>query len=288
MLPGQGAIVAIDAATGNELWKTYTVAESRPQGKNDAGTQLFGPSGASIWSSPTIDAKRRVLYAGTGENHSAPATSTSDAVLALPLNSGVIRWSRQLLAGDMGNGACLAWDKTNCLEPHGPDFDLGASTNLVTLADGKRLLTIGPKSGIVWALDPDDDGRIVWQTRIGNGGPLGGVQWGTVTDGRVVYAAVSVARINLVPGQPIVLDPRRRRIARACSRDRKGVVECAASESLRWPKGMQPRPIGRCHRHRGLRAFRFGRRSHARIRDLRRSDIVELRHGEALRHCERH
>jgi polyvinyl alcohol dehydrogenase (cytochrome) len=205
---GRGAMVALDAATGNELWKTYTVAESRPQGKNDAGTQLFGPSGASIWSSPTIDAKRRVLYAGTGDNHSAPATSTSDAVLALSLDSGEIIWSRQLLAGDMGNGACLAADKANCPEPHGPDFDLGASANLVTLADGKRLLTIGQKSGIVWALDPDDAGRIVWQTRVGNGGPLGGVQWGTATDGRVVYAAVSdIAVINLVLGQPIVLDP---------------------------------------------------------------------------------
>jgi polyvinyl alcohol dehydrogenase (cytochrome) len=175
---GRGAIVALEAATGNELWKTYAVAESRPQGKNDAGTQLFGPSGASIWSSPTIDAKRRVLYAGTGDNHSAPATSTSDAVLALSLDSGEIGWSRQLLAGDMGNGACLAADKTNCPEPHGPDFDLGASANLVTLADGRRLLTIGQKSGIVWALDPDDGGRLVWQTRVGNGGPLGGVQWG--------------------------------------------------------------------------------------------------------------
>jgi polyvinyl alcohol dehydrogenase (cytochrome) len=108
----------------------------------------------------------------------------------------------------MGNGACLSADKTNCPEPHGPDFDLGASANLITLEDGKRLLTIGQKSGIVWALDPDDRGRIVWQTRVGNGGPLGGVQWGTATDGKVVYAAVSdVAVINLVLGQPIVLDP---------------------------------------------------------------------------------
>jgi polyvinyl alcohol dehydrogenase (cytochrome) len=120
-----------------------------------------GDLGASIWASPTIDAKRRVLYVGTGDNHSAPATGTSDAVLALSLDTGQIVWSQQLLAGDMGGPACFAADKANCPEPHGPDYDLGASANLVTLPDGKRLLTIGQKSGMVWGLDPDTDGRIV-------------------------------------------------------------------------------------------------------------------------------
>ena len=205
---GRGAIVALDATNGDEIWKTYTVPEARSQGRNAAGTQLFGPSGASVWSSPTIDEKRRLLYAATGDNHSAPATDTSDAVLALSLDTGEIVWSRQLLAGDMGNGACLSADKTNCPEQHGPDYDFGSSASLVTLDDGKRLLTIGQKSGIVWALDPDDRGKIVWQTRVGNGGLLGGVQWGTATNGKVVYAAVSDLAIkNLVLGQPIVLDP---------------------------------------------------------------------------------
>jgi hypothetical protein len=119
-----------------------------------------------------------------------------------------IVWFRQLLVGDMGNAACLAVDKANCPEPHGPDFDLGASANLITLPNGRRLLTIGQKSGMVWALDPDDRGRILWQARVGRGGPLGGVQWGTATDGRTVYAAVSdIAAIDLVIGQPVVLDP---------------------------------------------------------------------------------
>ena len=172
---GRGAIVALDAATGAPVWKTYTLAQAQPQGKNAIGTQLFGPSGASICASPTIDAKRRILYAGTGDNHSAPATATSDAVIAFSLDTGAILWSRQLLAGDMGNGACLSVDKTNCPEPHGPDYDLGSSANLIVLDGGKRLLTIGQKSGIVWALDPDDGGRIVWQRRVGAGGPLGGV-----------------------------------------------------------------------------------------------------------------
>ena len=98
---------------------------------------------------------------GTGDNHSAPATETSDAVRALSLDDGKVVWSKQLLMGDMGNGACLSADKTNWPEPHGPDFDFGSSANLVTLG-GKRLLTIGQKSGMAWGLDPDDSGNVVW------------------------------------------------------------------------------------------------------------------------------
>lgn len=205
---GRGAVVALDAATGEALWKTYTIPEASPQGRNRIGTQLWGPSGVSIWSSPTIDQRRRMLYVGTGDNHSAPATDTSDAVIAMSLEFGKIVWSRQLTAGDMGNGACLAADKTNCPEPHGPDFDLGSSANLITLENGQRLLTIGQKSGMVWALAPDEGGRIVWKTRVGKGGILGGVQWGTATDGKVVYVAVSdIAFFHPVLGQPLLPDP---------------------------------------------------------------------------------
>ena len=205
---GRGAVVALDAETGKTLWITYTIPDARPLAKNAIGTQLWGPSGVSIWATPTIDARRRVLYVGTGDNHSAPATGTSDAVLALALDTGKILWTRQLLKGDMGNAACLSSDKANCPEPHGPDYDLGTSPNLITLKSGKRVLAIGQKSGMVWALDPDDRGRVVWSTRVGAGGLLGGVQWGTATDGKVVYAAVSdIAFTSLVTGQPLTPDP---------------------------------------------------------------------------------
>ncbi len=205
---GRGAVLALDAASGKVLWTTYTIDDARPLARNAIGTQMWGPSGVSIWASPTIDAKRRLLYVGTGDNHSAPATTTSDAVLALSLDTGKIVWTRQLLAGDMGNAACLSTDKANCPEPHGPDYDLGTSANLITLPNGKRVLAIGQKSGMVWALDPDAQGRVIWSTRVGAGGLLGGVQWGTATDGKLVYAAVSdIAFVRLVLGQPLVPDP---------------------------------------------------------------------------------
>ena len=205
---GRGSVVALDVATGATVWQTYTLPEATPQQKNAIGTQLWGPSGASIWATPTIDRKLRTLYVGTGDNHSAPATDTSDAVIAMALDTGKVLWTRQLLSGDMGNGACLAADKTNCPEPHGPDYDLGTSAALITLDSGKRVLAIGQKSGMVWALDPDDAGRVVWSARVGKGGVLGGVQWGIATDGRNVYAAVSdIAFVNPVLGQPLSPDP---------------------------------------------------------------------------------
>jgi len=205
---GRGAVAALDAATGDVVWRTYTTAEATPQGRNAVGTQLYGPSGASVWSAPTIDAQRRLLYVGTGDNHSAPATETSDAVLALKLDDGKIVWSKQLLAGDIWNGACGYADHTNCPEPHGPDQDIGSSANLIGLGGGKRVLTVGQKSGMVWGLDPDDSGQIVWSRRVGDGGRLGGVQWGTATDGKAVFVAVSDIRSRAyAPGRPAGPDP---------------------------------------------------------------------------------
>jgi len=143
---------------------------------------------------------------GTGDNHSAPATDTSDAVLALTLDDGKIVWSKQFLAGDVWNRACNSADAANCPDPHGPDLDFGSSANLIALDGTKRVLTIGQKSGMVWALDPDDGGRIVWQRRVGAGGRLGGVQWGTATNGKAVFVAVSdITRRD--PVRPMGLDP---------------------------------------------------------------------------------
>jgi polyvinyl alcohol dehydrogenase (cytochrome) len=189
----RGSVVALDAATGSVLWKTYTIPEPpKPTRTNKAGTQLYGPSGAAVWSSPTIDDKAGVLYVSTGDSYSDPTAATSDAILALDLKTGALKWSQQITKNDSWNLACVAEaDRANCPESNGPDFDFGSSPMLISLPGGKRLLVVGQKSGLVHALDPDDGGRIVWSTRVGRGGVLGGVQWGTATDGALVYAGVS-------------------------------------------------------------------------------------------------
>ncbi len=185
----RGALVALDAATGKQLWKTYSIAEDpHPTTKTEAGIQNWGPSGASIWSAPTIDTKRRIIYAGTGDNFSPPDTKTSDAVLAFDLDSGKLLWSQQLTEHDVFNIVCAG---EGCGDHLGPDVDIGASPILVTLANGKRELLISQKSGMATALDPDHEGKILWQTKVGRGGRLGGIQWGSAYDGRNMYAAVS-------------------------------------------------------------------------------------------------
>ena len=188
----RGSLSALDAATGKVLWKTYTIADPpQPTKKSKAGTQLWGPSGAGVWSAPTIDTRKRAIYIATGDSYSEPTVRTTDAFLALDLETGKLLWSRQLTAGDAFNLGCALPDSANCPDTPGPDFDFGQSAILVTLANGKRALVAGQKSGVVHALDPDQQGEVLWSERIGKGGMLGGSQWGSATDARNVYAAIS-------------------------------------------------------------------------------------------------
>jgi polyvinyl alcohol dehydrogenase (cytochrome) len=207
----RGSIVALDGATGAQIWKTYTIAEEpKPTRKNRVGTQLWGPSGAPIWSSPAVDVKRNALYVTTGDNYSDPATGTSDAFMAMDLDSGKILWVRQTTAGDAYVSACRLLDKTNCPEAKGPDFDFAASPILVTLPDGRRALIAGQKSGVVHALDPDRNGEVLWQVRLSEGGTMGGIQWGSAVDDRNIYVALSdLGRIMLPFSQFTDADPKR-------------------------------------------------------------------------------
>jgi len=196
----RGSISAYDAATGRQIWKTYTITEDpKPTRKNAVGTQLYGPSGAGVWSSPAIDPVKNVLYATTGDNYSAPASSMSDAFIALDRDNGKILWARQMTAGDAWNTACRLADKTNCPDEKAPDFDFSSPAMLVSLANGKRALVAGQKSGVVHAVDPDDNGKVLWQQRVGVGGTLGGVQWGSSTDGTNVYVALSDIVRTFIP-----------------------------------------------------------------------------------------
>ena len=206
----RGSMVALDSATGSEIWKTYTIAEqAQPTKKNKVGTQMWGPSGAPIWSSPVIDVRRNALYVTTGDNYSNPPTVTSDAFLAFELDSGRLLWSSQMLKADAWNTACRLQDTTNCPESSGPDFDFASPPILVTLANGRRALVAGQKSGVVHAVDPDRDGAILWQTRVGKGGINGGVQWGSAADESNVYVALSdIGRINVPNSQATEPDPK--------------------------------------------------------------------------------
>ncbi len=195
----RGSISALRVKDGSLVWKTYTIADPpKPTAKAKTGTQMYGPSGAGVWSAPTIDTKRGLLYIATGDNYSSPATTTSDAVMALDLKSGKIAWTKQTFPNDAFNSSCGnsaggGTQTANCPEENGPDYDFGASVMLQKDPDGKDMLFAGQKSAVVYALDPDKNGEIIWQTRVGRGSASGGVQWGMSTDGQRVYAAVSDA-----------------------------------------------------------------------------------------------
>jgi polyvinyl alcohol dehydrogenase (cytochrome) len=188
----RGAVVAIDAATGKIKWKSYSIPTApAPFKKNAAGTQMYGPAGAAIWSSPTIDPKRGVLYVATGDSYTDVEEGYSDAVEAMDLKTGKIKWAHQMTALDHFLVGCPPQRPgVNCPTPTGPDFDFGSSPILKHLANGKDVLLAGQKSGGVYGLNPDD-GSFIWQTRIGKGSALGGVEWGMAADDNNLYVGVA-------------------------------------------------------------------------------------------------
>jgi polyvinyl alcohol dehydrogenase (cytochrome) len=189
----QGSLVALDAATGQRFWKTRLIAEEpRRTQKSRIGTQLWGPAGVGVWSAPTIDEKRKLIYVGTGNSYSFPQANTSDAIVAFDMKSGKIRWVRQLTEVDVSVSGCRSDnpDPAVC-SGDAPDFDFGSSPILVERKGGGRLLLAGQKAAMVYALDPERDGKLVWQQRVGKGSSLGGIVWGPAADGEKIYAALS-------------------------------------------------------------------------------------------------
>lgn len=188
----RGSVVALDAANGKKIWQSYMATETpAPVGKTKDGHTNFAPSGMAIWSSPTIDAAANRIYVGTGDNYSEPDTKTSDAVVALDLTTGKIVWSVQFDKDDVYKIECGDPPRAGCAQPAVPEFDLGASPILVLLPRGRRVLLLGQKTGLIYAVNPDARGKLLWHARAGVGGLLGGVQWGPATDGTNVYVAVS-------------------------------------------------------------------------------------------------
>jgi polyvinyl alcohol dehydrogenase (cytochrome) len=186
----RGNVTALRVKDGSLAWKSYLVDPPKQTGTNSMGAPQWGPSGVAIWSAPTVDAKRKLLYVTTGDNYSLPATATSDAVVALDIKTGRIAWTQQTIAGDTYTSACRNRG-VNCPTTREPDYDFGSSALLLRSPSGRDLLVAGQKSGVVTAFDPEAGGKILWQTRVGKGGTNGGVQWGMASDGQAVYAAVS-------------------------------------------------------------------------------------------------
>jgi polyvinyl alcohol dehydrogenase (cytochrome) len=206
----RGNLSAVDAATGKVIWKVYTIPEEpKPTKKNSMGTQLWAPAGASIWTTPTIDAKLNAVYVSTGNAFTEPAAKTSDAILAYDLKDGKLLWSYQALAGDASPQGCNGRGPKgeHCPEKPGPDYDFANSPILKTLANGKRLLIAAHKGGAVVALDPDRKGALVWTADLSDGavaGPGGQIMWGGAADDQNVYYSLqtgAVAALHLADGK---------------------------------------------------------------------------------------
>ena len=184
----RGSVVALDAKTGKEIWRTYTVGEPQKL-KDEDGRDTYGPSGVAVWNTPAIDPGRDLLYVATGDNYSQPATELSDAVLALDMKTGRIVWSHQATEGDAWNVGCFV-SGANCPDDAGPDFDFGSGVILVKSSSGRDLVLAGQKSGVAYAFDADT-GEQVWKRRVGRGGLAGGILFGMAAQNGTLYAPVS-------------------------------------------------------------------------------------------------
>ncbi|MEO8100215.1 MAG: PQQ-binding-like beta-propeller repeat protein [Acidobacteriota bacterium] len=192
----RGSVVAMAAGSGRVLWRTYVIQDEPKQtGAKANGTAKMGPSGAGIWSPPTIDAKRRQLYVGTGDAYSDPADKATDAIVAMDLDTGKIKWIAQDTENDVWLSTCMGANKP---EHCGPDHDFGSPPQLVTIG-GRDLLVAGQKSGNVWAHDPDT-GAVVWRSPlVEDTTAFGGkVVWGGASDGEKAYFGLGSGGIGAV------------------------------------------------------------------------------------------
>ncbi len=186
----RGALVALDAVSGKVLWKTYTTQkEPAPFRLNRLGKQMWGPSGGSIWAAPTIDPKRGLVYVSTSNSYTEVPHEGSDAVIAMEIETGKIRWINQVTKDDNYIIGCPK--AANCPEEVGPDFSLGNSPILHTLQDGRQYIVVGQKSGAVYAMDPDNNGQTIWMRRVSPGSALGGVEFGMAADAENAYVGIS-------------------------------------------------------------------------------------------------
>jgi polyvinyl alcohol dehydrogenase (cytochrome) len=197
----RGSLAALDGETGRQLWKSFTVLDPPKAIKTSkTGTQMYGPAGAAVWSAPTIDAKRKLVYVATGDSYTGVDINTSDAILAFNIDTGSLVWVSQATPKDNYIVGCPG--SPNCPDEVGPDYDFGSSPMLLPIGGGKQIIIAGQKSGTVWGLDPDQKGKVVWQRKLGAGSVMGGVQWGPGADTEHAYVAISDVAARRDSAQP--------------------------------------------------------------------------------------
>jgi polyvinyl alcohol dehydrogenase (cytochrome) len=266
----RGSLTALDATTGEVVWKTYTVDEPQRRGTSTSGKPLWGPAGAPIWSAPTIDEKRGLIYAATGNAYADPPPRTSDAIVAFEIATGKIRWINQIMpdvwilgcgAPPGGGDGPTNEDNPNCPEDVGPDFDFSASPALVTLANGRDALVVTQKSGVGYLLDPARRGREIWEYRCRRRvGRHGRRDAGVLRGSRSIHTRA---------GWP------------ACRESRDGsagLVCAAATARLHRGPGLQRRSVGGADLDPGRRVLGQCRRGRARVREHGRQNPLDVRY----------
>ncbi len=207
----RGSVVALNASSGEQVWKTYVMSDPKPTQKNANGVQLYGPAGGSVWNSPTVDPVRHAVYFGTGDTETEPAQPLGDAIVAVDMDSGKVLWSYQAQPNDAFMGGCNGENKSKaCPQTMGPDADIGNSPILSTLDDGRRVLIAGTKNGDVFALDPDNRGALIWRVAANAGGGRGGIVWGGTADHENVYYGMGsggMSALKMATGQRAWFQP---------------------------------------------------------------------------------
>ena len=203
----RGSVVAVDARTGKQIWKTYIIPDAPKRiGKSPNGVEHWAPAGGGVWDSPTIDAQHHAIYIGTGDSYTVPAADTTDAIMALDMDTGKVLWKIQDTPNDAWLSGCNGKenDSENCPKELGPDYDFGASPILRTLPNGRRILVAGQKSGMVWAHDPDRKGAVVWKAQLVDKLALGMITFGGAADNESAYFGLrtgGIAAVQLATGE---------------------------------------------------------------------------------------
>ena len=212
----RGSVVALDASTGEQIWKAWVVeGDPQPWVTQDNGVVLYRPGGGAVWNSPTVDPVRNAVYFGTGDATTPPSPPTTDGVMAVDIDTGRLLWSYQATENDVFMGGCGQENRSlACPEQNGPDADIGNSPILTTLPNGQRALLTGTKGGDLFALDPDNDGALLYRVGAAGGepiGPLGGrggrgagaIVWGGAVDQERAYYGLGgrgLAAVNSATG----------------------------------------------------------------------------------------